>query len=130
MSASEQQAAGGKILLVEDDPMIRALTTEWVEDAGFEVREVESGGEALECARGEGGFRAAILDLSLPDMGGAALLGELQSLYPGLPVLFATGNPNLLDDFTFEERTTALLRKPYSRADLAASLQDLLGRGA
>ena len=39
--------AASKILLVEDDPMIRALTTEWVEDAGFEVREVESGREAI-----------------------------------------------------------------------------------
>jgi len=116
----------GRILLVEDDPMIRALTAEWVEDAGFEVREAGSGREAVEVLREGEGYRAAILDVSLPDTDGHRLAEDLRRFSPGLPVLFATGNPALLEGATLAGPVPEILRKPYSTADLRSALGQLL----
>lgn len=127
MTGSEHEPTRlGKVLLVEDDPMIRALTAEWIEDAGFEVRDVGDGQEALGCVEEGEHFHAAILDVSLPDMDGSALAGRLRAVLPALPVLFATGNPNLLDGTDGPPEGTEILRKPYSATDLHAALKGLL----
>lgn len=123
----ETPAGAGRILLVEDDPMIRALTAEWVEAAGFEVVEAGSGREAMEGLRGgEADYRAAILDLTLPDTDGQALARDLRRVRPELPVLFATGNPDLLDDGVENDPDAEVLRKPYSTRDLHEALGTLL----
>jgi DNA-binding response OmpR family regulator len=125
---SEHEApTRGKVLLVEDDPMIRALTVEWIEDAGFECQEAGSGEEALESFAGTDGYRAAILDVTLPDLSGPDLAQELRRRRPGFPVLFATGNLNLLPDGILEETATDVLSKPYSNQELREALTTLLG---
>ncbi|WP_062013991.1 response regulator [Aureimonas sp. AU4] len=117
----------GKVLLVEDDPMIRALTVEWIEDAGFECQEAGSGEEALVSFAGADGYRAAILDVTLPDLSGPDLALELRRRRPGFPVLFATGNLNLLPDGILDETATDVLSKPYSNRELRDALTTLLG---
>jgi DNA-binding response OmpR family regulator len=125
---SEHEApTRGKVLLVEDDPMIRALTVEWIEDAGFECQEAGSGEEALASFAGTDGYRAAILDVTLPDLSGPDLAQELRRRRPGFPVLFATGNLNLLPDGILEETATDVLSKPYSNQELREALTTLLG---
>ena len=106
--------------------MIRALSAEWVEEAGFEVREAGEGAEAIACLEAGETFVAAVLDVTLPDMDGASLAARLREIHPGLPVLFATGNPNLLDGTNGPPEGTEILRKPYSATDLQAALKGLL----
>lgn len=107
--------------------MIRALSAEWVEEAGFEVREAGEAAEAIACLEAGDTFVAAVLDVTLPDMDGASLAARLREIRPGLPVLFATGNPGLLDEVWRGEGGTEILRKPYSTRDLNQSLAALLG---
>ncbi len=124
MTVSEHNpAAQGKIMLVEDDPMIRALTAEWIEDAGYSVSEFSNGGEALRALRTEGTCQVAVLDLSLPDMRGDDLAQELRALQPDLGLLFATGNSDDLSAATLSRPRTALLRKPYSARDLTQAIE-------
>jgi len=108
--------------------MIRALSAEWVEEAGFEVREAGEGAEAIACLEAGETFVAAVLDVTLPDMDGATLAVRLREIHPGLPVLFATGNPGLLDEVGRGEGATEILDKPYSMRDLDQSLAVLLDR--
>jgi len=116
----------GKVLLVEDDPMIRALTVEWIEDAGFECQEAGSGEEALGSFDAADGYRAAILDVTLPDITGAELADSLRRVHPGIPVLFATGNRNLLSEDVLAQAATDVLSKPYSNRELRNALRVLL----
>ncbi|WP_168990590.1 response regulator [Aureimonas flava] len=126
MTVSEHTTpAQGKVMLVEDDPMIRALTAEWIEDAGYAVSEFSNGGEALRALRDEGACRVAVLDLSLPDMRGDDLAQELRALQPGLALLFATGNGDDLSPATLGTPRTGVLRKPYSARDLAEAIESL-----
>lgn len=106
--------------------MIRALTVEWIEDAGFECQEAGSGEEALVSFAEADGYRAAILDVTLPDLTGPDLARELRRRKPGFPVLFATGNRNLLPDAILGEAATDVLSKPYSNRELREALSVLL----
>ncbi len=107
--------------------MIRALTVEWIEDAGFECQEAGSGAEALDSFDAEDGYRAAILDVTLPDVTGPELAAALRQRKPGIPVLFATGNRNLLSEAVLAEAATEVLSKPYSNRELREALGALLG---
>jgi|UPI000780893A CheY-like chemotaxis protein len=128
MTVSEHNApAGGKVMLVEDDPMIRALTAEWIEDAGYAVFEFSNGDEALRGLRDQGACQVAVLDLSLPDMRGDELAQALRALQPGLALLFATGNVDDLSAATLKDPRTGVLRKPYSARDLALAIAGLEG---
>ncbi|WP_416357104.1 response regulator [Aureimonas phyllosphaerae] len=115
----------GKVMLVEDDPMIRALTAEWIEDAGYTVSEFANGGEALRALRRDGTCHVAVLDLSLPDMRGDDLAQALRALQPDLGLLFATGNVDDLSAAALEGPRTGVLRKPYSARDLAEAIGSL-----
>ncbi|WP_279482864.1 response regulator [Aureimonas sp. SK2] len=124
MTVSDHNPAGqGKVMLVEDDPMIRALTAEWIEDAGYTVSEFARGDEALRALREDGDCRVAVLDVSLPDMRGDDLAQALRALQPDLGLLFATGNSDNLSAATLERPRTGLLRKPYSARDLANAIE-------
>lgn len=81
------------ILVVDDDWAIRSNTTELLEMSGHRVSAHADAGAALAwCRSHPDAASAAIIDLSLPDMAGTALLRALHELAPGLPVIIATGS--------------------------------------
>ncbi|MBX9698798.1 MAG: response regulator, partial [Acetobacteraceae bacterium] len=79
-----------RVLVVEDEPMIRLLACDILEAEGWSVVGVSTAAAALAAARAEG-FDAAVIDLGLPDSSGAALLERLAALRPGLRVVISTG---------------------------------------
>ncbi|WP_182083877.1 response regulator [Aureimonas sp. ME7] len=128
MSVSDHDlTARGKVFLVEDDPMIRALTAEWIEDAGYVVADFASGNEALEALASGGEAHAAVLDLTLPDMRGDELAERLRALQPNLALVYATGDSNDLSDGALDRPHTGLLHKPYSAADLQSAIEKVAG---
>ena len=134
--ANEQAGVSGgetrRILLVEDDPMIRT-SLEWVlPTLGYQVRPFETGEEALQgISTGERtGFQHLIVDLSLPGMRGEAFTREwLKSLpggsHPYPTVLFCSGlqegelrlAASAIADLISEERIQ-FLRKPFRIGEL------------
>jgi signal transduction histidine kinase/CheY-like chemotaxis protein len=121
-------AASARILLVEDEFLIRAMTQQHLETAGYKVEPAISARDALNRVKlGHGEVDAAIIDISLPDMKGDVLVAELRALFPDLPILIASGH-NLADlraRFGGMSRVS-LLAKPYRQGDLISSLQSLL----
>jgi CheY-like chemotaxis protein len=109
-----------RILLVDDDPDIRAVAAAMLAEAGYDVVEADSGGTALDLLD-DPNFRVALLiaDTVMPGMSGVELAHEVCNRRPGMPVLFMAGfgGAALPDD---QEIPGELLRKPFRAAELRA----------
>lgn len=82
----------GRILVVDDDPVLLSLISTTLESAGFTVVAVTSGLAALELARGTEPPDLVVLDVQLPEMSGYEVCRELREEFgEGLPILFVSG---------------------------------------
>src|SRR5438105_5093471 len=83
-----------RILLIEDEPRIRAFLARGLGAEGFNVDETDDGQIGLRRALDEQ-YSLVILDLILPSMDGLSVLRELSRLRPELPVLILSGRSDL-----------------------------------
>jgi DNA-binding NarL/FixJ family response regulator len=120
----------GYILIVDDDPGCRALLHDLLAGAGHEVRDAQSGAEALTAAREERP-RLVLLDVYLPGMSGYQVLHKLRDEFGALPVIFISGKRT--EPF---DRTGGLMLgaddyivKPFDHDELLARVERYL-RGA
>ncbi len=118
------------VLLVEDEPMIREVMTETLQDAGFDVCEAHSGDSALEIlANPPRIFSILITDFHMPGLAdGAQVAARARHLNPDIPVIIATGRPEVLQATWREEFGYYLLKKPYLPSHLVRLVHTLLGR--
>ena len=118
----------GTILVVEDEPKLRAIVTDFLELSGFTVHAVGSGEEAIEVVRTQE-LRVVLLDIKMPGMDGFMTLRHIRVLHPNLPVIFMTqvdeqaamdeavilgANDYLIKPFNFDHLKTTLLWKIFS----------------
>jgi DNA-binding NtrC family response regulator len=100
------------------------LLNEYLEELGFKVEIVVSAADAkskLHLLSGE--IDAAIVDVGLPDMRGDALVSELRSLYPMLPIVIASGHDEVTLQRQFMgEKCIGFLSKPYTAKQLRSAL--------
>ena len=133
-AAAPLRSGGGNetVLVVDDDDAVRSTTAELLEQLGYRVVQAQEAERALRLV--EGGER---IDLLLSDviMPGALPARELArravELQPHLQVLFVSGfTDNEIDPGGLLEPGVHLLRKPWSRDDLARRIRQLLGEPA
>ena len=118
------EASGGRILIVEDDVLIRAAAAQYLRGAGFEVLEAISVDQALELLRA-GPVRAVFTDVKLPgSQSGLDLMRIVQTEFPKTKVLLTSGVVKA-NEVTLEGVT--LLRKPYFLFEVERHLRALLG---
>lgn len=79
------------ILVVEDDDVVRMLTTDVLEELGYRVVAAADSSEALQCLVEDSGFDLLMTDVGLPGMSGHQLAEAVRRQHPRLPVLFASG---------------------------------------
>jgi PAS domain S-box-containing protein len=117
----------GRILLVEDEPLIQMLAVEYLEGRGFTVYKAGSATEAINTlGLLPGGVDAVVVDIGLPDRKGDELVREMRALYPSLPVVFATGaGASTLQSQNTGAGPTAFVTKPYSEKALIGALGSL-----
>ena len=123
---SEARVPGARILLVEDDPRVRAATVGALEDLDYEPVACSSGAEAIELFKTRE-FDLVISDVIMPEMTGPELIRHLKSTQThDFAVLFVTGyvGEGESDDL----RSHELLRKPFTVGALASSVSAALGR--
>lgn len=110
---------GGAVLVVDDEPQIRAICCQALERAGYQVATAADGVEALR-ALTRTAFDAAVLDIVLPDTSGLELLRAIRERHPGTVVVLITGFASL-DSAMEAVRLGAYeyLRKPFRASDLA-----------
>ncbi len=122
-------AGGGKtILVVEDDPEVRRLSTETLSGLGYRVLDAPDGPAALAILRDHKDIDLLFTDLVLPGgMDGVAVANEAKKLAPGIKVLFTTGyshNAAVRENGFGDEME--VLAKPYRRADLVRKIGKVL----
>ncbi len=118
------------VLLVEDELMIREVMAETLQDAGFEVLEARNGDSALELLRNPPRkFTILVTDFHMPgDADGAQVAARIRSLIPAIPVIIATGRPEVLKASWREDFGYHLLKKPYLPSHLVQLVHSLLPR--
>ena len=125
-AGSGNAPAGGlaaKILIVEDDVLIRAAAAQYLRGAGFEVLEAVSVEQALELLRALP-IEAVFTDVKLPGtQSGLDLMRIVRSDFPGAKVLLTSGVVKA-DEVTLDG--TTLLRKPYFLFEVERHLRALL----
>lgn len=112
-----------RILLVEDEMLVRELAREDLSDAGFDVVDSPDGDRALAILRDDRAFDLLFTDIRMPSqLDGWQLAAEAKRLMPGLKVLYASG----LDDHDSRvgdgER---MIGKPYRKEALLACIAEI-----
>ncbi len=121
-------AAGELVLLVEDDPQVRALMVMGLKRLGYKVQEFEHGGMAL-AALDNGTLSPDILvtDVVMPHMNGKELADGVRARLPELPILFVSGyTDDIIAENGIVTEGIALLPKPFTHATLGQRVRELL----
>ena len=114
-----------RILLVEDEVVLRMSTTDMLERLDCFVSGVGSGEQALELLARGMSYDLLVTDLGLPGMSGEELAAAVRAKYPGLPVIIASGYGRAAG----QAEGVHFISKPYSSIDLQQAL-DHAGRAA
>ena len=119
---------GGTVLLVEDDELVRRTTAATLEDIGYRVLAASGAAEALEfCQSAELAIDVVLTDVVMPGMSGRELSGRLESLRPGLKVVFMSGyTSNVIVHHGVLDSAVHFIPKPFRIGDLARKLRDVL----
>ncbi|MBV8186391.1 MAG: response regulator [Alphaproteobacteria bacterium] len=109
-----------RVLLVEDEVVLRMSTTDMLEQLGCFVAGVATGEQALDrLTQDDGSFDLLVTDLGLPGMSGEELASQVRRRYPRLPVVIASGygrSGGHAEGLQF-------VSKPYSAIDLQQALE-------
>ena len=123
--APEQALRGNVILIVDDDAdTVSALERLIVEAFGCRVLTASSGDEALRLVDSGLHVDLVFADVVMPEMDGVTLAHLIGRRLPDLPIVLATGRPDVVDSVT--ERGGIALLKPYSLERLEAVLNEHL----
>lgn len=113
-----------RVLLVEDDDLVRATLSQSLVEAGCEVVEAANAEQAQSLL--SDGLDAAIVDMGLPDGSGDEVVEELKALSPTIPVLVVTGHVDEeLHARIGHDSRTAILEKPFENGQLHKLLRAL-----
>ena len=110
----------GRVLLVEDELLVREVAAEDLGEAGFDVTAASDGDEALAILREDADFDLLFTDIRMPgSTDGWELAREAKQMIPGLRVIYATGFGDAGDGLAEGE---CYVRKPYNLKDLRQAL--------
>jgi two-component system cell cycle sensor histidine kinase/response regulator CckA len=88
---SSDWSAGGKVLLVEDEDMVRAVAERALSRAGYDITACANGEEGLAAIEEGGEFDIVVSDVVMPGLDGPAMVRAIRKQLPNMPVLFMSG---------------------------------------
>jgi len=115
----------GRVLVVEDEVLIRMLAVDMLLDLEWEADEAGSASEALAMLNAPGAaYAVVLLDLGLPDKHGDQLVRDIRQTHPDLPLVVASGE----DQFEVKKRLEGyspirFLGKPYDLDGLKRAIE-------
>ncbi|RMF90849.1 MAG: response regulator, partial [Nitrospinota bacterium] len=118
----------GRILVVDDEAMVREVVGEMLQQLGYEVITVADGQEAIDYYREWGHtIDLVILDLVMPHLGGKECWQALRTLDPQVKVLLSTGyDCNTAVQDLLEKGVCGFVQKPYRLQQLAEVVEKAL----
>jgi CheY-like chemotaxis protein len=120
-----------RILVVDDEPIVRSLVRKTLERVGHEVAEAEDGEVALKVNR-ERPFDLVVADLFMPVMDGLQLIVQLREESPDTTVVAISGSvyerkPRFLE-IAGRMESVVTLAKPFTTEELLAAVEGALGK--
>jgi excisionase family DNA binding protein len=125
-SSTEAEA---RILVIDDDETICSLFKDTLEDAGYKVTAVTNSYEGLELVKNED-YDLVFLDLKMPGLDGAELLGQIRAVKPEMPVTVVTGYPE--SDLMMKALNygpLGVMKKPFKGSDVLTTVRNYLRLG-
>lgn len=121
--------AGERILLIEDEPVLRTMATRILAEHGYRVQAAGSSTEGIDLFTQAGGdFDLLLSDVVLPDQNGIVTADYLQQRKPELAVVLCSGYTDERSRWrAIEERKYIFLQKPYPLDDLLRTIRTALG---
>jgi two-component system cell cycle sensor histidine kinase/response regulator CckA len=115
-----------RVLLVEDEDMVRKVLSRMLTGRGLQVFAAASGAEALALfdASADEPFDLLVTDLMMPDGGGLSVARALNEKSPGLKVLFVSGYSSAETE-GWEPERYRFLTKPFGSSELARVIDEL-----
>lgn len=115
-----------KILIVDDEPIVRESLRDWLVYAGYDVTITETGEEALELTKAND-FGILILDVRLPGKTGLRILREIKKIKPEIKSIVITAYPTAeLAEEAKQLDAIDYLTKPVAPADLEKIIRQTL----
>ncbi|MFO0659603.1 MAG: ATP-binding protein [Polyangiaceae bacterium] len=123
---SEHEAPRGTelILIVDDEPMVRMILGDLLEEAGYQTLAAENGDTAVAVVRQHvGKIALAILDLSMPGKPGNIVLRMIREIDPAIRFMFSTGQ---IPDAKLIAEASAVLEKPFDSTVLRETVRRVI----
>jgi CheY-like chemotaxis protein len=119
-----------RILVIEDDAVLRDLLADWLVAAGYRVAQAAEGGAGIANARAH---RPALVvtDIHMPGSDGATVISEVGRIYPDVPIIAISGHFRSGRGLTPEDAAAlgaaCTLAKPFNRKDMVGAVMALAG---
>jgi two-component system, response regulator PdtaR len=128
LPAPEPQRAPARILVVEDEVLVRIVLADELRDAGFAVIEAASAEEALSCLAAGVEVDLVFSDIRLTgSLSGLDLANQLRNQYASLPVMLTSGDYRSDPGPPGAESVRRFIPKPYNISHLISDMRDALG---
>jgi two-component system, cell cycle sensor histidine kinase and response regulator CckA len=126
----ESLAENETILVAEDEPDVRKLVQETLEEFGYTVLQAADGNEALRILEQHGPVHLLLTDVIMPLMGGRELAKRVIALWPTTKVVYMSGyTDDTLAFYELPRQDTAYIQKPFTPVALAEKLRGVLSAG-
>ncbi len=121
-------SGSGTILLVEDDDMVRRMTSAMLEELGYTVVAATTPSQALSfCEQEDTPVDLLLTDVVMPELSGTALQDKIKAIRPGIKVLFMSGyTANVIVHHGVLDKGVSFMQKPFGMNDLARKIRDVL----
>ncbi len=128
--SSRTKSLSCRVLLIDDERVVRTTARRMMESMGYEVSEASDGLEGLRLLQKyPGRYDIVVLDMMMPEMSGQETFSKLRKMVPDLPIVLCTGLS--LDESVMELKRlkhTGHLSKPFRRKDLLEALSEAINR--
>ncbi|MFZ1684292.1 MAG: response regulator [Candidatus Zixiibacteriota bacterium] len=117
-----------RVLIIDDEEMIRSLATRILQRSGIESIGAECGAQGLGAVKTDSLIDVALVDMTLPDIDGLELIRQIQATRPDLPCVISTGQAMVEQDIPSDiARPVFFLPKPYRSQELVDLVRKAAG---
>ncbi len=128
---ASEWTGGAKVLLVEDEDMVRAVAERALTRAGYTVTTARDGEEGLGLiANGKGEFDLVLSDVVMPAMDGPTMARGIRRVKPGIPILFMSGYAEEQLRNQIDIANMHFIPKPFSVQQIGAKVAEVLSQQA
>ncbi len=126
---STPTGTGETVLVIEDDPAVRLLVMQVLEELGYQAIETADGRQAVPVLQSSRHLDLLISDVGLPGLNGRQLAEIAREQRPGLPILFMTGYASqAADQAKFLDGGMEIISKPFAIEQLGRRIGEILRR--